>query len=379
MSIPSFPTDLPSILERIQQVDPVLYGKTRNYTEGKVTYLSPYISRGVISTKQVLDEVISHGFQLHAIEAFVKELAWRDYFQRVWQEKEIDRDIKSPQFQVNQAKISKAIVEAQTGILGIDQAIRDLYQTGYMHNHCRMYVASLACNIARSYWKIPAQWMYYHLLDGDWASNACSWQWVAATNSSKKYYANQENISKYTGIHQTGSYLDKSYDDLSILPPPQELQETMVPALNPALPTRAILDLNTELPTFLYTYYNLDPTWHAQTNANRILLLEPSHFKKYPVSTACIEFALALGKNIPQLQVFVGEWTELQPALGNSKVYYKEHPFSRHLSGIEESRTWMVPEIKGYFPSFFAYWKKIEPHLKDQFSNYAGRKKTAFA
>jgi deoxyribodipyrimidine photo-lyase len=379
MSISTFPTDLPSIQERIRQVAPVLYGKTRNYTQGKVTYLSPYISRGVISTKQVLDEVIIRGFQLHEIEAFVKELAWRDYFQRVWQEKDIDWDIKSPQFPVNQAKISKAIVEAQTGILGIDQAIRNLYQTGYMHNHCRMYVASLACNIARSYWKIPAKWMYYHLLDGDWASNACSWQWVAATNSSKKYYANQENISKHTGIHQTGTYLDKSYEELSILHPPQELQETMVPALNLVLPSSYSLVIDSELPTFLYTYYNLDPDWHAQSKGNRILLLEPSHFSKYPVSPKCIEFALALSKNIPQLQICVGEWTELQTILGQSPVHFKEHPFSRHLSGIEESRTWIVPEVQGYFPSFFAYWKKIEPLLKQQFSSYAGRKKTAFA
>jgi deoxyribodipyrimidine photo-lyase len=379
MSIPAFPTDFPSIQDRINQVDPLLYGKTRNYTQGKVTYLSPYISRGVVSTKQVLDAVIARGHQLNEIESFVKELAWRDYFQRVWQEKEIDRDIKSPQTLVNQAKISKAIVEAQTGILGIDQAIRNLYQTGYMHNHCRMYVASVACNIARSYWKIPAQWMYYHLLDGDWASNACSWQWVAATNSSKKYYANQENISKFTGIHQTGSYLDKSYEELSILPPPQELQETMVPALNRALPSSNSLIIDSELPTFLYTYYNLDPDWHAQSKGNRILLLEPSHFSKYPVSPRCIEFALALGKNIPKLQIYVGEWTELQATLGQSTAHFKEHPFSRHLSGIEESRMWMVPEIGGYFPSFFAYWKKIEPFLKEQFSTYARSKKGTFA
>jgi deoxyribodipyrimidine photo-lyase len=379
MSILDFPTDLASIHDRIYQVDPLLYGKTRNYTLGKVTYLSPYISRGVVSTRQVLDEVIARGFQLNEIEAFVKELAWRDYFQCVWQEKNIDKDIKSPQPLVNQAKISKAIVEAQTGIFGIDQAIRDLYQTGYMHNHCRMYVAALACNIARSYWKIPAQWMYYHLLDGDWASNACSWQWVAASNSSKKYYANQENISKYTGIHQTGSYLDTSYEELSLLPPPPELQETILPALNPVLPATDSLQINTELPTFLYTYYNLDHHWHAETKGNRILLLEPSHFRKYPVSPKCIEFALALGKNIPQLQVYVGEWNDLQPTLGQGPVHFKEHPFSRHFIGKEESRTWMVPEIRGYFPSFFAYWKKIEPLLKQQFTANAGSKKGTFA
>jgi deoxyribodipyrimidine photo-lyase len=60
-----------------------------------------------------------------------------------------------------------------------------------------MYIASLACNVAQSQWRIPAKWMYYHLLDADWASNALSWQWVAGTNSNKKYFANQNNINKY--------------------------------------------------------------------------------------------------------------------------------------------------------------------------------------
>ena len=98
-------------------------------------------------------------------------------------------------------------MEAKTGIQAIDKSIESLFETGYMHNHSRLYLATLTCNIGKSYWLHPAKWMYYHLLDGDWASNACSWQWVAGANSSKKYFANQENINKYTASKQLNPFM----------------------------------------------------------------------------------------------------------------------------------------------------------------------------
>lgn len=81
----NFPTKYSEILERIQEIDPIKYGQTRNHLDGAVTYLSPYISRGVISTKMVLDSVLSKGYPIEEIESFVKELSWRDYFQRLGQ------------------------------------------------------------------------------------------------------------------------------------------------------------------------------------------------------------------------------------------------------------------------------------------------------
>ena len=89
-----FETDYKVILQKIEEIDPIKYGHSRNYIDGAVTYLSPYISRGVISTKQVFESVIRKGYQLEQIESFVKELCWRDYFQRVGQVKNLNEDIK---------------------------------------------------------------------------------------------------------------------------------------------------------------------------------------------------------------------------------------------------------------------------------------------
>jgi len=359
-----FETDYDAILKKIDAIDPIAYGKTRNYVDGAVTYLSPYISRGVISCKQVLEKVLAKGYTIRQIESFVKELCWRDYFQRVAQEKDINSDIKQTQTPVSNHQIPTQIVNANTGIEGIDIAIKQLYQKGYMHNHFRMYTASLVCNIAQSHWLHPAKWMYFHLIDGDWASNACSWQWVAAANSGKKYYANQENINKFTHTHQTNTFLDTSYEALETMEIPAELNSTQLLPLETTLPDTTTLQVDANLPTFIYNYYNLDPLWHSEEAGNRILLLEPSFFAAYPVGENCINFLLALSRNIPNLQVFVGSFASLVAQYGLKEIYFKEHPLNIGYRGTQEERDWIAPTVMGYYPSFFAYWKKVESVLR---------------
>jgi deoxyribodipyrimidine photo-lyase len=363
----AFPTAYSEILVKIANIDPVAYGKSRNHIHGAVTRLSPYISRGVISTRQVLHNLLQRGYKLPQIEQFVKELCWRDYFQRVAQHKNVSEDIRQPQQSVSNRQIPAAIVNATTGIQGIDSAIAELYQTGYMHNHCRMYTASLVCNLAQSHWLQPAQWMYYHLLDGDWASNACSWQWVAGANSNKKYFANQENINRYTDTAQSSTFLDTSYENLEKMPIPAALSQTDSFQGQTTLPAQKAISIDAALPTYIYNYYNLDPQWHQSEPGNRILLLDPDFFAKYPVSAKCIEFALSLGQNIPGLQVFVGSFQDLLSQYGLTDLYFKEHPLNMAYRGTQEPRDWIVPEITGYFPSFFAYWKKAEKQLYQHF------------
>ena len=73
---------------------------------------------------------------------------------------------------------------------------------------------------------------------------------------------------------------------------------------------------------------------------------------------------LALGKNIPSLQIFVGEFNALKFQVEPSTIYYKEHPFNQHYIGERNERSWMTAELDGYFPSFFSYWKQLEKFLK---------------
>ncbi|MFM8950470.1 MAG: FAD-binding domain-containing protein, partial [Bacteroidota bacterium] len=289
---------------------------------------------------------------------------WRDYFQRVGQHKDLSVDIRFPQKGIANYGIPTSVLQGQTGIEAIDQAIQGLYTTGYMHNHARMYTASIACNIAKSYWKNPSQWLYYHLLDGDWASNTCSWQWVAASNSSKKYFANQENINKYSNTNQRGTFLDKSYEELATMDVPDVLTGTEAFHLDSALPQMNEIEVNTNLPTFIYNYYNLDPLWHQNKEGNRILLLEPDFFKQYPVSEKFIDFVLVLSQNITNIQVHVGSFQSLINHCDKSQFHFKEHPLNKHYTGKEEPRDWISPEVDGCFPSFFGYWKQVEKRLR---------------
>ena len=359
-----FETTPSFIEERISQVNPVAYGKTRNFIDGDVTYLSPYLSRGVLSTKQVFQIVLDRGFQPNSIEKFIQELAWRDYWQQVWKHKKdaINHDLKRPQTEVEHYEYPIAILEARTGINAIDDAIEQFYKTGYLHNHVRMYIASICTNIAHSHWSQPAKWMYYHLLDGDWASNALSWQWVAGSNSGKKYYANQDNINKYCYSDQKDSYLDCSYEDLPNLGIPAVLETTTPFNLTTPLPDKKEIAIDPDLPTFLYNYYNLDPNWHKEKKGNRVLLLEPSHFEKYPIGKKAVDFMLGLAQNINDIQVYVGEYSSLQKEVGAGTIYFKEHPTVSHYQGNQEARDWMFT-VEGYFPSFFAFWKRCKKEI----------------
>jgi len=364
----SFPTDYESILERIEAIDPIKYAQTRNYLNGRITYLSPYLSRGVISLPQILNSILKKGYPTKAAEKLIQELAWREYYQRVWQVKgnQIWEDLKQPQQEVAHHSMISAITNPNTGIQVIDREIKHLSESGYLHNHIRMYLSSIICNIGKAHWLNPSKWMYYHLLDGDIASNNCSWQWVAGAFSSKKYYCNQENINKYTFSNQTDTFLDTSYEALVDMPIPLTLRATEDIDLHAKLPETKFPFIDSSVPTLIYNSYNLDPNWKKEENVNRILLLEPSHFKAYPVSEKVIEFIINLAKHITGIQIYVGEVEEIVNVYKASNIepseniISKEHPAFDYYPGIKEEREWMFPSVTGYHPSFFSYWKKCE-------------------
>ncbi|WP_421976458.1 FAD-binding domain-containing protein [Roseivirga seohaensis] len=360
----NFPTSLPEIEARIHNLSIEAYGKTRNYKNGAISYLSPYISRGVISTKQLFAHALNQDLKWWEKEKFVQELVWRDYWQQVWIAKGdlINKDLKQPQSKVNNHLIPKSIIDGNTGIEAVDEAIETLKKTGYMHNHMRMYVASMVCNIAQCQWLAPAQWMYGHLLDGDWASNALSWQWVAGANANKKYYANQENINHYFFTSQKNTFLDHGYEVLPDLDIPSALSELVAFDHRIQLPQTGDLTIDNNKKTLIYNYYNIDPNWHKDEDANRVFLIEPAFFEAYPINQKCLEFAVDLTSNVPEIQIHVGGFDSLKEVVDPKQIIYKEHPTNLSYTGTEEPRDWMF-ELKGYFPSFFNFWKKAKKQI----------------
>jgi len=394
-----------SILEQVKAYQPGKYHATRNYTNGAVTNWSPYISRGLLSPVLVMEQLKTKHHQQEWI-GLMQQMAWREYFQRVWQQKGnlILQDLKSEQSNVVLQALPKPISEGNTGIQALDNAIQHLYAHGMMHNHVRMYISMLHSNIFKAAWSPGAKWMYANLLDHDPAANFLSWQWVAGTFSSKQYIANQENINKYTNTKQLGTFLDTEYENLQTSiynhsntiqpnlsvnwtdPLDQEFELDMTAIFKKIQHknTANMFDANQVLanqPFCIYNSFNLDPLWHNGEVVHRILLLEPNHFDQFPVTEKVLQFVIDLATtNIPGIQIFIGNFEDLNQVLKktsstenvtdaaseNSKciLYFKEHPTTLHYKGIQEARDWLFPQVNGYYPSFFGYWKKCERYLK---------------
>jgi deoxyribodipyrimidine photo-lyase len=377
-----------ALLEQVKSYQPGKYHTTRNYTNGAVTSWSPYISRGFLSPVLVMEQLKTKHNKQEWI-GFMQQMAWREYFQRVWQQKGdlILQDLKSSQTNIILEQLPLPIQNANTGIHAIDNAIHQLYDTGYLHNHLRMYLSMLHSNIFKAAWLPGAKWMYANLLDHDPAANFLSWQWVAGTFSSKQYIANQENINKYTNTKQLGTFLDREYEYLqtSIFDQSDTIQsnhsgkwpdqldqafeiDTMAILKNIEKTNQSkIFDKKTVLPNqpfCIYNSFNLDPLWHADESMNRVLLLEPNHFEHFPVTEKVLQFIVDLAiTNIPGIQIFIGNFEALSQQI-QTTTYFKEHPTTQHYQGIQEERDWLFPQVDGYFPSFFGYWKKCERYLK---------------
>lgn len=369
--IDTFPTRYDDILARVEQVDAIAYGKTRNFLNGAVTRLSPYLTHGVLSTRMVMN-LLRQRYTFDEMNRLIYELAWRDYFHRVWEEKGdgIFFDILSEQQGVSHHGIPAALLkEGGLGIEELDGAVRRLLASGYIHNHARMWLASVMCNIGHYHWRDPAAWLYYHLLDGDLASNTLGWQWVAGTFSHRRYMANQENLNKYGLFREEGTFLDTTYDELPTLPLPEvlktavplSLSRSMLPTEHLPLKERGDAPLGSDSFTlFLYHPWSLDPTWHAHDEGERVVIFEPSHFEKHPMSKKRIEFILSLVRNIPGAKVYVGEARDIPSLNRYKRIVSKEYPATSHFPGEHEPREWLCPEVRGPLRAFTPYWKKCE-------------------
>lgn len=213
-------------MSALAKVEPERYSRTRNYLEGSVTRLSPYIRHGVITLDTVRNFALRECESSSKAEKLIQELAWRDYWQRRYRRypQQIWNDIEPYKtgYQPGDydASLPHDIANGATGVGCIDQFIAELLNTGYLHNHARMYVASYVVHWRRIRWQAGAAWFLHHLIDGDPASNNFSWQWVASTFSNKPYIFNLDNVRKYSSVTVDTSIgnnrvLDASYETLA--------------------------------------------------------------------------------------------------------------------------------------------------------------------
>jgi deoxyribodipyrimidine photo-lyase len=349
------------ILALIDTFDPIAYAKTRNHLNGGVSRLSPYITRGVISLPAIHARLLER-YQAHEIEKFIQELAWREYFQKVFAAKgrEIFSELRFPRTNWNHHEVVSAISSATTGIEAVDIQISELIEKAYMHNHARMWTAMLTCNVANAHWFPMSRWMYYHLLDGDLASNTLSWQWVAGTSVQKQYLANQTLINGCSNTKQKGTYLDVPIEELVTIPLPEKLEAHEPYSYTMVYPESEMIGNVAHKTVLLYHPWSIDPLWRKDVAGERIFIIEPRLFDEFPVSPKVVGHMLDLVKtHVPEARVYVGN-VETIPGIEEATVFSKSHPTTTHFPGVKDQVEELFPQVKGYHQSFFKFWQACQ-------------------
>jgi deoxyribodipyrimidine photo-lyase len=210
-----------SAVAKIDAINLAQYERTRNALNGRVSRLSPYLTHGVTNVPEIITRLARRtniGWQ----DKFIFELGWREYFHHVWRvlgDEIWQAQRPPPALDATYAEVMpEDVLTACTGVAIIDDQVRELYRSGYLHNHARMWLASYLVHIRKVDWRVGARWMYTYLLDGDLASNTLSWQWVAGTWTGKPYLFNADNVEKYApGFLHEGTAIDTTYEALDYI------------------------------------------------------------------------------------------------------------------------------------------------------------------
>jgi len=184
------------------------YSKLRNFDFGpekrsNVSCLSPYITHGIINEKEVIKKSLSK-FSFSKNEKFIQEVLWRTYWKgwlelrpNVWSDYLIELNKIKEEFKGNQKYLDA--LKGKTNIECFNAWINELKENNYLHNHTRMWFASIWIFTLELPWQLGAEFFMQHLYDGDAASNTLGWRWVAGVQTQGKHYlASEWNIKKFT-------------------------------------------------------------------------------------------------------------------------------------------------------------------------------------
>ena len=184
------------------------YSKLRNFDLGpegrsNVSCLSPYITHGIISEKEIIKKSLDK-FSFAKNEKFIQEVLWRTYWKgwlelrpNVWDDYLIELKKIREDFKDNKEYLNA--IEGKTNIECFNYWVNELKENNYLHNHTRMWFASIWIFTLELPWQLGAEFFMKHLYDGDAASNTLGWRWVAGIQTQGKHYlASEWNIKKFT-------------------------------------------------------------------------------------------------------------------------------------------------------------------------------------
>jgi deoxyribodipyrimidine photo-lyase len=202
--------------------------------------LSPHLHFGELSPRQIAMELLARGLdpQAKGVEHFLRELGWREFAYHLLvhfpqtPEQPLYRRFESFPWRVAPADL-RAWQQGRTGIPIVDAAMRELWQTGWMHNRARMIVASFLTKNLRLHWLEGARWFWDTLVDADLAANTLGWQWAAGCGADAAPYFRIFNpVLQAQRFDAEGEYVRRYVPELTHLPP-ATLHTPWVPTRKP--------------------------------------------------------------------------------------------------------------------------------------------------
>jgi deoxyribodipyrimidine photo-lyase len=184
--------------------DIINYSSKRNYDFGplkrdNVSCLSPYISHRLISEYEISKKVLSK-YPYQKVEKYIQEIYWRIYW-KGWLElrPKVWIDFIDDLNTIEESENYYLAINGQTKIECFNDWVKEIKEHNYLHNHARMWFASIWIFTLGLPWQRGAEFFMKYLLDGDAASNTLSWRWVAGLQTKGKHYLAQSwNISKFS-------------------------------------------------------------------------------------------------------------------------------------------------------------------------------------
>lgn len=360
-------------LARLSAVDANAYGRNRNFINGAVTRLSPYLRHGCITLKESVEHVQQRFGKQGA--KLVEELAYRDFWRQNWYRhgNAIMSDMEEPKVVLGSNLLPPFISQGITGLPCMDEVVRELINEGYVHNHARMWFAAYVVHWLKVDWRRAADWFESQLLDGDKASNHLSWQWVASTFSSKPYYFNKENLARFTGEKycatcQIECPFDDSYENIhkKIFSENGPIVTKVYPV---SMPEKAPISKHSSVSVYIHDEM-LSPTNPLTKLAMpKVFIFDEALYDSWPLKR--IQFLADCLSEMPNVDVWLGDTRTILEELSVGQVISQNTP-NQQIKALlapfnpiwqEDEKLTNVDVSLKRLARFTRYWEKVQPDL----------------
>jgi hypothetical protein len=337
------------------------YSKLRNFDYGpknrnNISLLSPYISHRVLFEFDIVKSILKK-YPYVRVEKFVQEIFWRVYW-KGWLElrPEVWDDFTSSLENIKTDQNYIDATQGKTNIECFNEWVLELKDHNYLHNHTRMWFASIWIFTLRLPWQLGAQFFLEHLFDGDAASNTLSWRWVAGLQTKGKHYlAKSWNIEKFTLNRFNNINLDETANPVT----ENTLYELSKPVYsNSEIKNESLIAFDTDLLIEQYkeNYKNIFIV-HLENDQRKIKLSENViNFKKNLVDDICSQYKNSKVVNhndIVNISNTTKDFDIIYPFIGENLDYLKkiEKSLQLNLNMVvknEDLYCWQFSN-KGYF------------------------------